>query len=114
MHVAKAPNLSYLDIQGVKVTEEGARLLKNTIRSQQKAGKMQKAFAMVLPKVCGLYENSMRALDDLHHPAFLLVPESQTTGGKRNIVICGSLNKSHSLRNILSAFHALEKQITHI
>ena len=86
--IAQASNLVYLDLQGVKITKGGEKLLESNICAQQKAGKLQPAVAMVLPKFSRRYGDNVFTPECLHYPAFALIPD-----GRRNLIICGKKNQ---------------------
>jgi Leucine-rich repeat (LRR) protein len=101
--VAQASNLVYLDLQGVKITRGGEKLLESTICAQQKAGKMQPAVAMVLPKFSKRYGDNVFTPECLHYPAFAPIPD-----GRRNIVICGNVNKNQELKDTIAAIQGMQ------
>ena len=101
--VAQAPDLVYLDLQGVKITRGGEKMLENTINAQQKAGNMQPALAILLPKFSKRYGDRLFTPDSLHYPAFVPHPD-----GRTNMISCGNVNKSHGLKEIIDAVQALQ------
>ena len=78
MTVAQAPNLVYLDLQGVKITRGGEKMLENTIYAQQKSGNMQSAVAILLPKFSEQYGDQLFTPRNLHYPAFVPHPARRT------------------------------------
>lgn len=101
--VAQAANLVYLDLQGVKVTRGGEKLLESSICAQQKAGKLQPAIAVLLPKFSKRYGDHLFTPDNLHYPAFVPHPD-----GRTNMITCGSVNKNQDLKDTISALQALQ------
>ena len=101
--VAQASHLAYLDLQGVKITRGGEKLLESTICAQQKAGKMPAAVAMVLPKFSKRYGDNVFTPECLHYPAFAPIPD-----GRRNLITCGNANKNQELKDTIVAVQGLQ------
>ncbi len=101
--VAQASNLVYLDLQGVKITRGGEKLLESTICAQQKAGKLQPAVAMLLPKFSKRYGDNVFTPECLHYPAFAPIPD-----GRRNMIICGNVNKNQELKDTIVAVQGMQ------
>ena len=101
--LVEAHKLMYVDLQGVKVTKGGEKLLESSICAQQKAGKMPPAVALVLPKFSNRYGESMSAPDCLQYPAFVSCSE-----GRSKTIHCGSVIRDAGLQEILAALQALQ------
>ncbi|KAL0035606.1 hypothetical protein WJX79_002229 [Trebouxia sp. C0005] len=99
----EASNLVYIDLQGVKITRGGEKLLESTICAQQKAGKLPLAVAMVLPKFSKRFGDNVFTPECLHYPAFAPIPD-----GRRNMVICGSVNKNQELKDTIVAVQGMQ------
>ena len=101
--ISEASELIYVDLQGVRVTRGGEKLLESTICAQQKAGKMQPAVVLVLPKFSKRLGDPLFTPDSLHYPAFVPCME-----GRASTINCGSVSKSSELKETMAAFQALQ------
>ena len=101
--IAQASNLVYLDLQGVKITRGGEKLLESTLCAQQKAGKLLPAVAMVLPKFSERYGDNVFTPECLHYPAFAPIPD-----GRRNMIHCGNVNKNQELKDTIEAIEGTQ------
>ena len=100
--VAAASSLVYIDLTGVKVTKGGEKMLESSIVAQQKAGKMQPAVALLLPKFSNSYGDYVFSTDSLHFPSFVPHP-----AGRTSMVMCGSLNKDAELKQVIASMQAV-------
>ena len=100
--LVKASQLMYVDLQGVKITKGGAKLLESSIYAQQKAGRMPSAVALVLAKFPERYGECLNTLNSIQYPSFVLCSE-----GRSNIIHCGSVNRNAELKEVLANYQIL-------
>lgn len=105
--LAEAAELMYVDLQGVKLTKGGQKLLESSICAQQKAGNMRSAIALVLPKFSRRYGESVFSCECLHYPAFVPCSYPAFVPCRSSTIHCGSVGKEVQLKGVLSA---LKKQ----
>lgn len=97
--LVEASQLMYVDLQGVRITKGGAKLLESSICVQQKAGRMPSAVGLVLAKFPERYGECLSTLNSLQYPSFVLCPE-----GRSNIIRCGSVNRNAELKQVLAYY----------
>lgn len=103
--LVEAAELMYVDLQGVKLTKGGQKLLEGSICAQQKAGKMRSAIALVLPKFARRYGESVFSCECLHYPAFVPCSFPAFVPCRSSTVHCGSVSKEVQLKGVLSALN---------
>ena len=101
--IAEASQLMYIELQGVRVTRGGEKLLESSICAQQKAGKMPTGVVLVLPKFSKRYGDHLFTPDNLRYPSFVPISE-----GRSSSVSCGSVSKCPDLKDTIAAFQALQ------
>jgi len=76
--------------------------VESSICAQQKAGNMQPAVVMLLPKFSKRYGDNVFTPDSMHYPAF-----APHRDGRTNMISCGNVNKNQDLKDTISAVQAL-------